>query len=277
MKNWITHDQLFRDPSNLSVNKCVRDMELPTYMFSFALWRMLHQIVSTGGDIQLWEFWWASTMWKQHIIVLTCHQPQLWKALPSWTTLSSWHYIWLLVESPALHNEAVFQKQPCDLANDVIQGKEWNHHELRSPNQHLIQTAFHLSDSNLPRHWWQCRMLCCSSPLALYIMGHPLYPMDLMPHDNILSLTNLAGEGRMEEIKTILGWEINTRMLTLFLPESKHIAWTRDMCHLLQQSSVWAKTLEVLIGHLNHIGFTIPMMHRFLNHLHHLQWKAENN
>jgi len=37
MKNWITHDQLFRDPSNLSVNKCVRDMELPTYMFSFAL------------------------------------------------------------------------------------------------------------------------------------------------------------------------------------------------------------------------------------------------
>jgi len=81
----------------------------------------------------------------------------------------------------------------------------------------------------------------------------------------------------MEEIKTIQGWEINSRMLTLSLPESKHVAWTRDVCHVLQQSSVQAKTLEVLIRCLNHIVFIIPMMHHFLNHLSHLQWKAENN
>jgi len=114
-------------------------------------------------------------------------------------------------------------------------------------------------------------------PLALHIMGCPLDPTDPIPHDDILSLKKLAGEGRMEERKTILGWEINSRTLTISLPESNHVAWTRDICHLLQQSSVQAKTLKVLVRCLNHIGFTIPMMHRFLNHLHHLQWKAENN
>ena len=183
----------------------------------------------------------------------------------------------------------------CDLANDLIQCKKWNHCEIFSPNQHLVKPAYCLADT-IP--FKQARELavdlpvndlgsvdvyiddmppicpdigdnaerCAAAvPLAVHLISRPTDPAEPIPRDDILSLKKLAGEGKMEEIKIILGWEINTRALTISLPEAKYVAWTRDISHLLQQSSVRAKTLETNIGHLNHVGFTIPMMRHFLN------------
>ena len=113
-------------------------------------------------------------------------------------------------------------------------------------------------------------------PLAVHLISRPTDPAEPIPRDDILSLKKLAGEGKMEEIKIILGWEINTRALTISLPEAKYVAWTRDISHFLQQSSVRAKTLETNIGRLNHVGFTIPMMRHFLNCLRKLFSQAQN-
>ena len=68
-------------------------------------------------------------------------------------------------------------------------------------------------------------------------MGRPCNSTDPIPCDDLLSLKKLAGEGRMEEVKIILGWEIIMRQLTIALHESKYVAWSQDILHLLQQSS----------------------------------------
>ena len=63
-------------------------------------------------------------------------------------------------------------------------------------------------------------------PLALHIMGRPCNSTDPIPCDDLLSLKKLAGEGRMEEVKIILGWEIHMRKLMIALPEFRYVAWS---------------------------------------------------
>ena len=57
-------------------------------------------------------------------------------------------------------------------------------------------------------------------PLAVHLIGRPTNPAEPIPHNATLSLKKLTGEGRMKEIKIILRWEINSRALTISLPEA---------------------------------------------------------
>ena len=84
-------------------------------------------------------------------------------------------------------------------------------------------------------------------------------------------------QGQMEEIKTILGWTLDTRHLLISLPESKVTAWMSNIMTMITHASATAKELDTMLGCLTHVGFIIPMMCHFLNCLHKLQSKAEKS
>jgi len=65
-------------------------------------------------------------------------------------------------------------------------------------------------------------------PLALHSIARPVDHRDSLPRVNIISAKKLQAEGTFEEIKTVLGWTINTRNLTISLPLDKNDKWTSE-------------------------------------------------
>ena len=90
-------------------------------------------------------------------------------------------------------------------------------------------------------------------------------------------MKKLQAEGQMEEIKTVLGWTLDTRHLLISLPESKVTAWKSNIMTMIAHASATTKELDTMLGQLNQVGFIIPMMRHFLNCLHKLQSKAEKS
>jgi len=78
-------------------------------------------------------------------------------------------------------------------------------------------------------------------------------------------------EGRLEEIKTILGWLINTRKLSIHLPKEKTEKWTSEINSMISNDLAGElttkKTLEFMIGKLNHTAIVVSEGNQFLNRL----------
>jgi hypothetical protein len=73
----------------------------------------------------------------------------------------------------------------------------------------------------------------------------------------------------------VLGWIINTSTFRISLEKTKYIAWSEDIDEVLKASKVKAKTIERLVGKLNHVGFIIPLGRYFLPRLRYRQKQAE--
>lgn len=70
-------------------------------------------------------------------------------------------------------------------------------------------------------------------PLAIWMLSRPLSDNDVIPRRDMISLKKLHAEGQMSEIKTILGWSINTRKLIISLPDHKSKDWQIDINKLM--------------------------------------------
>ena len=58
-------------------------------------------------------------------------------------------------------------------------------------------------------------------PLAIHTMFRPATSSDPLPRADAISERKLRGEGTSDELKTILGWEVDTRSFRMRLPEQK--------------------------------------------------------
>jgi hypothetical protein len=56
-------------------------------------------------------------------------------------------------------------------------------------------------------------------PLAIRTLARPLDEDDILLRKDIILLKKFKAEGRLEEVKTVLGWIINTRTLTISLSD----------------------------------------------------------
>jgi hypothetical protein len=75
-------------------------------------------------------------------------------------------------------------------------------------------------------------------------------------------------EAAPSELKTILGWVVDTRRLLLSLPSNKVRAWSDEIQTMLDApTKVSYETLDTLIGRLNHCGFIIPQARHFLGRI----------
>ena len=75
--------------------------------------------------------------------------------------------------------------------------------------------------------------------------------------DPILNMAKYKVEGRLEEMKVILGWFINKQLVHVFLTKNKARDWIRYIDKTLQQGHCSCKLLETMIGQFNHMGFII--------------------
>ena len=66
----------------------------------------------------------------------------------------------------------------------------------------------------------------------------------------MISLRKLKGKGTASEVKKVLGWIINTRKMTMALPETKGREWKRIITDLLSSGVCHPKDLECLIRKL---------------------------
>jgi hypothetical protein len=106
-------------------------------------------------------------------------------------------------------------------------------------------------------------------PLVIYEFLRPLDASETTPRCDLISLKKFQAEERMEEIKTILGWIINTRILFVSLPVDNHYKLSKHIDKILSSTRGNSKKLEKLLGRLNHVAAIQSMIHDFLGRLHH--------
>jgi hypothetical protein len=82
----------------------------------------------------------------------------------------------------------------------------------------------------------------------------------------------------MSELLVILGWQINTRTLTLALLKKKFSLWHQDLVQTTKTKKISLQKLETIIGRLNHAATACPLMRYYLNRLRHILelWKKES-
>jgi hypothetical protein len=114
--------------------------------------------------------------------------------------------------------------------------------------------------------------------IAIHVICHPLDPNEPIIREDCLSLSKLAEEGTLSEKPIILGWRVNTRALTISLPDKKYKIWHSDLSHYIKEKKISHKNLESLVGRLNHAASACPIMQYFLNRLRKTleSWIAKN-
>jgi hypothetical protein len=111
-----------------------------------------------------------------------------------------------------------------------------------------------------------------ASLLAMETVASPLAPNSnsvALTRDNIVSIDKLHAEAGLSEIKTLLGWEIDTRRLLVKLTKEKHHSWTKEIHDIISAKGLTSKKiLESIIGRLNHTASVIPITRHFLSRLY---------
>jgi hypothetical protein len=58
-------------------------------------------------------------------------------------------------------------------------------------------------------------------PLAIHTVSRPVNDSNIIPRKDVISMKKFSAEGRLEEVKKVLGWDLNTKSLRLSLPHDK--------------------------------------------------------
>jgi hypothetical protein len=70
--------------------------------------------------------------------------------------------------------------------------------------------------------------------------------------------------GRLQEIKLVLGWVLDTLQLLASLPPEQHAAWTVDIEAALASKATNKETLEKLLGRLSQAATVILLAQFYL-------------
>ena len=124
---------------------------------------------------------------------------------------------------------------------------------------------------------------CALAPLlALEIFSRPVVSDgETLPRDDMLAIDKAMAEATPSETNTTLGWVIDTRRLTIGLPEKKRIDWTRDITTVLEKPDcnrrIQCDELETLVGRLERVASILPEGKHFLNRLHAAELRARRH
>jgi hypothetical protein len=185
-----------------------------------------------------------------------------------------------------------FAELACDLANDLLRsGRDGTFFET-DELQRLPQ-APEVADPNVPfgparpmaippfpdtlpmcdvflddtfcamleRDWRLGRAIL---PYIIKFFGRPKDPDEPLVRDACLSMTKFLAEATPEETKVVLGWQLDTRRMTIALPPNKANGWSASIDKILTERTAPAKDLEQLVGRLEHASYVIPGSSYFL-------------
>ena len=198
--------------------------------------------------------------------------------------------------SPNPPTWCMFSELVTDLANEIAQCPEWDPEVLRSPAQLDTPEPVRLPQDvpiapgremavlvpqpamggkvdgfidDLINVFVDTPENCARQPhvvpLAMHVTSRPHAgeSAEPVPRRPILSLPKLMAEGRPEEIKTVLGWTIDTRRLEISLPSDKYHAWLGDIQGVRKTGRCPYPLLETLVGRLNHTAYVLPNARHF--------------
>jgi hypothetical protein len=186
--------------------------------------------------------------------------------------------------SPNPSEFSVLSEMIADLANVVIQHRDWNPNRLHSDFISLTgkkpilapsSTPFAAAREMLPEwelsdygvteayiddiftafpllsddHFERGRN---AALLAIDTLGRPVHPDDPLPRDPIVATKKVMAEGTPTEVLTVLGWQIDTRRLLIQLPAEKADLWDSDLKELIERGdnglSISLSELESIQG-----------------------------
>jgi hypothetical protein len=305
----LTHDQSFNASQGRSVNDRVITEKLEPLYYGGCLSRIIHYILSIRLRHPEIKILGGKSDIKAAYRRISLHGDTAERCTIMYNDLGLTSVRLTFGGSPC-PNEFCLASELCtDLANDILHCDQWNPRELKSPHAEKIRDPVYL-DSNIP--YTKAKELDVILPtddygriddfiddgiviipdlednknralqallLAIHILFRPVDDNENIRRDDCLSLSKLQDEGFLTENPIILGWRINTRLLTVSLPEKKFKIWDQDLVKMITTKKTTYKELEKLIGRLNHAATACPLMRYFLNRIRKilLSWQASNH
>jgi hypothetical protein len=191
-----------------------------------------------------------------------------------------------------------FSEMVTDLSNEIPLCQEWDHDELRNPDQpdtptpsllpeeekleRAMPMAVHVptnvtarSDSfidDLIRVFLDTPLNRARQPhavpLAIHVTSRPhAGNAEPIKRRELVSQPKLVAEGGPAEAQIVLGWTLNTRSLLVILPSDKFEAWSADLRLIIEERRGTFGQLETTVGRLNHAAYIIPLSRHFLNRI----------
>ena len=239
-------------------------------MFGYMHKRTLHYIIGCRQRHPTKRIWiskidWKSAYRRQHFNWLI--------AVKSLTQVCR-KWVWLLLMALRLifgckscpSEWGCISETVTDLATDILNCEDWDPTRLHAPKQSEFPPRSSLPD-NIPfaqakqtivaiplEDKGKCDVyiddtiavgpdindnasrLEAAIPLAMHIFGRPLSPNEPIPRSALISHNKLLAEGRIEEVKMLLGWLYDTRRHLISLPDDKHINWSNDITTMRKEN-----------------------------------------
>ena len=296
IKRRPTHDCSFPGPSGLSCNKRVINDLVPECRYGHALRRFLHGIADMrrrhhNTPIILTKTDMDAAYRRIHTNMAS--------AITCITVLEDIAYLLTRLpfgSSPAPPLFSVLSDGITDLAWDLALDNDWDSSSLQSrfdfldhiPSLAPSEVPFGQADPLMvdlpPRDIVADNFIddifmagvdaednrmriTHSIPLALECLFKPPSDKDASTRNEIINITKHLAEGLPAEVKTILGWRIDTRTFKVYLSENKWRDWTKDVTAAIKNKYCSKATLESLIGRFNHVGVVIHISRYFLTRL----------
>jgi hypothetical protein len=303
-KKRLTHDSTFEVLKGIpSHNNRIKTDDLVSCRFGWALLRIIHLVVSLRQrnpttPIYTQKVDWSKAYRRDHYSASA--------ALECATQCGDLLLIPLRLTFGGSSNASEFcncSETVCDITNELLHCADWDPSETHSPIQNQIPSTPLSMDSSIP--FAVALPLAVDIPietigkadnfiddlivvilgdsasninrgnaaaaLALELVGRPPHAQEPVTRGHLASFSKLLAEGRLEEVKMILGWTLDTRRLLLSLPTDKYDEWSTDIRKMISSKSSKGDKLRNTIGRLNHVGFIIPTARHFLERIRHFE------
>jgi hypothetical protein len=298
-KRRLTHDQSFTAlQDSKSLNNLTDITKFPELIFGFCLHRTIYQIMSLrfhypNQKILLMKFDFSKAYRRVQYDGIS--------ATRCLSVFENFAYLQLRLSFGGMGCPASwcpFSEIITDLANELMLTADWHPTHSESPEQHLVPPTTYLADDipfqhtlpsmllppprpfgsadvyiddvivvflNSPEH---CRRAPSAVPLAIHLVGRPTSPNEPLPREPLISTSKLSAEGSPSETKLVLGWHLDSRRLLISLPLDKFLSWSLDLDTFISTTKApHRKSLEQLIGRLNHASQVIPLSRFFMGRL----------
>jgi hypothetical protein len=293
----LTHDQSFEASVGLAVNTRVIHDSLEPLYYGGCLSRLIHYIISVRYRHPKTKILGGKSDFKGAYRRIHLQGDTAEKCTIMYKEFGLPSLRLTFGGSPCPNEFCIVSELCTDLANDLLHCPYWDPTENKSPYLHLLSSPKLLDDS-IP--FGQAKELDVDIPpddygrvddfiddgivivpdigdnrnravpaliLAIHTICRPLDKKEPITREDCLSLSKLNEEGTLAENLIILGWEINTRLLTLALPKKKFKIWSRDLKAVLTSKKISYKKLETIVGRLNHTATACPLMRYYLNRI----------
>jgi hypothetical protein len=284
-------------PSGASVNDRTIQEALPPLVYGFCLKRIIHYIIKLRAKhpkkkILISKFVFDAAYRRCQISAKTAQE--------SLTIIEGFFIMALRLTfggSSCPNLWSCISEAITDLCNMLIQNPHWNHNlffdplsksientlfefdevpfsdskelSVTIPDNDLGKADVYIDDTIVISLEENCKRACSAAILAIHTAARPLDPNDNIPRKEIISLKKFSAEARPSKIKTVLGWVINTRSLTIYLPMDKYIDWHSNINDIIKHPKVNKKSMETVIGRLDHVAFLINMLRHFMTRRRH--------